>query len=244
MSDLFNAFPYIGALIAGLLSFLSPCVLPLMPSYISYITGVSFEDLQDATDKKRVQMLTLTNSLFFILGFSLVFISRGASSSAIGRLFVSYQNWIRIIGGVVIIFFGLFVAGVFQLNFLQRETRYHLRGKPAGYLGSTIVGTAFAAGWTPCIGPILGTILLYASAHGSTLYGVKLLAMYSLGLAIPFLFASLAFNSFLSYSKKIKKYMRVIMFASGILLVAFGILLLTNKLTMLTSLFTTYTVSF
>jgi len=244
MDEIFNSFPYIGALAAGFLSFLSPCVLPLMPSYISYITGVSFEDLQDTTDKKRIQMLTLTNSLFFILGFSLVFISLGASSSVIGKLFNSYQNWIRIIGGVVIIFFGLFVAGFFQVNILQREKRIHLRGKPAGYLGSTIVGTAFAAGWTPCIGPILGTILLYASAQGSTLYGVKLLSMYSLGLAIPFLFASLAFNSFLSYSKKIRKYMRVIMFASSILLVAFGILLLTNKLTLLTSLFPSYTVSF
>jgi cytochrome c-type biogenesis protein len=244
MSDLFNAFPYIGALIAGLLSFLSPCVLPLMPSYISYITGVSFEDLQDTTDKKRIQMLTLTNSLFFILGFSLVFISLGASSSVIGRIFNNYQEWIRIIGGVVIIFFGLFVAGFFQINILQRDKRFHLSGKPTGYLGSVVVGTAFAAGWTPCIGPILGSILLYASAQGSTLYGVKLLSMYSLGLAIPFLFASLAFNSFLSYSKKVRKYMKVIMLASGLLLVAFGILLLTNKLTLLTSLFPSFTVSF
>ena len=244
MGEIFNSFPYIGAFTAGLLSFLSPCVLPLMPSYISYITGVSFEDLQDATDKKRIQILTLVNSLFFILGFSLVFISLGASSSIIGKLLYSYQNWIRIIGGVVIIFFGLFVAGVFQVNILQREKRIHLRGKPTGYLGSTIVGTAFAAGWTPCIGPILGTILLYASAQGSTFYGVKLLSMYSLGLAIPFLFASFAFNSFLSYSKKIRKHMRLIMFASGLLLVVFGILLLTNKLTLLTSLFPSYTFSF
>ena len=244
MSDLFNAFPYIGALIAGLLSFLSPCVLPLMPSYLSYITGVSFEDLQDSTDKKRIRMLTLINSLFFILGLSLVFISLGASSSAIGRLFVNFQDWIRIIGGVVIIFFGLFVAGLFQANILQLEKRFHFRGKPAGFLGSTVVGTAFAAGLTPCIGPILGTLLMYASAQGSTLYGVKLLSMYSLGLAIPFLFASLAFNSFLSYSKRIRKYMKVIMLASGILLIAFGILLLTNKLTLITSLFPTYTVSF
>jgi cytochrome c-type biogenesis protein len=184
-----------------------------MPSYISYITGVSFEDLQDSTDKKRIQMLTLANSLFFILGFSLVFISLGASSSVIGRLFNSYQEWIRIIGGIVIIFFGFFVAGFFQVNFLQRDKRFHLSGKPTGYLGSTF-------------------------------YGVKLLSMYSLGLAIPFLFASLAFNSFLSYSQKIRKYMRVIMLASGILLVAFGILLLTDKLTLLTSLFPSYTVSF
>jgi cytochrome c-type biogenesis protein len=145
---------------------------------------------------------------------------------------------------VVIIFFGLFVAGFFKANILQREKRIHLRGKPAGYLGSTIVGTAFAAGWTPCIGPILGTILVYASAQGSAFYGVKLLSMYSLGLAIPFLFASLAFNSFLSYSKKIRQHMRAIMIASGALLILFGILLLTNRLTWLTSLFPTYTVSF
>jgi cytochrome c-type biogenesis protein len=244
MKELFDAFPYVGALIAGLLSFLSPCVLPLMPSYLSYITGVSFEDLQGTTDRKRIRMLTLTNSLFFVLGFSLVFISLGASSSAVGKLFTSYQDWIRIIGGVVIIFFGLFVAGILKADILQKEKRFHMRGKPAGFLGSTVVGTAFAAGWTPCIGPILGTILLYASAQGSTIYGVKLLAMYSLGLAIPFLFASLAFNSFLSYSKKIRKYMRGVIIASGVLLILFGILLLTNKLTLLTSLFPTYTVSF
>lgn len=244
MSDLFTAFPYFGALVAGLLSFLSPCVLPLMPSYLSYITGVSFEDLQNPADRRRIQALTLTNSLFFILGFSLIFIALGASSSLIGRYLASFQDWIRIIGGIIIIFFGLFVAGFLQFNFLQQEKRVHLRGKPVGYFGSTIVGTAFAAGWTPCIGPILGTILLYASAQGSTMYGVKLLSMYSLGLAIPFLFASLAFNSFLSYSKKIRKYMRVVMVLSGILLVLFGVLLLTDKLTWLTSLFPTYTVSF
>jgi cytochrome c-type biogenesis protein len=245
MNDLFNAFPYIGALVAGLLSFLSPCVLPLMPSYLSFITGISFENLQNAADnRQRIQLLTLANSLFFILGFSLVFISLGASSSIIGRIFANFQDWLRIIGGVVIIFFGLFVSGVLKANFLQREKRLHLRGKPAGYMGSTIVGTAFAAGWTPCIGPILGTILLYASAQGSTLYGVKLLSMYSLGLAIPFLFASLAFNSFLSYSKRIRKHMRVIMVANGILLMVFGILLLTNKLTMLASLFPSFTVTF
>ena len=237
MNDFFNAFPYVGAFAAGVLSFLSPCVLPLMPSYISFITGISFEGLQDAGDRKRIQFLTLVNSLLFILGFSCVFIALGASSSALGRLFSSFQDWIRIVGGVLMILFGLFVVGFFQLPFLVKERGLHLSGKPAGYLGSFVVGMAFAAAWTPCIGPILGTILVYAGTKGSVAYGVELLALYSLGLAIPFLFASLAFNTFLSYSKRIRKYMRWIILASGLLLMMFGILLLTNKISWLTSLF-------
>ena len=237
MSQLFASFPFLGAFAAGFLSFLSPCVLPLIPSYLSFVTGVSFEDLQGSTNKRRIQFLTVANSLMFIFGFSFVFISLGASSSAIGRLFSSYQDWIRIAGGIIMIFFGLFVAGFFRLNFMQHEKRLHMSGKPAGYLGSTVVGMAFAAGWTPCIGPILGTILLYAGAQGEAVLGVKLLAVYSSGLAIPFLFASLFFNTFLSYSQKLKKHMRVIMIISGVLLVGFGVLLLTNKITWLTSLF-------
>lgn len=236
MDEIFKSFPYIGALIAGLLSFLSPCVLPLIPSYLTFITGVSFEDLQAAADKKKIQLLTISHSLVFVLGFSAVFIALGASSSMIGSLFSAYQDWVRIIGGVVMIFFGLFVAGFFRFDFLQQEKRFHPQKKPIGYLGTFIIGMAFAAGWTPCIGPILGTILLYASSQDSTAYGIGLLAMYSLGLAIPFLFASLAFNTFLSYSKKIRKHMHLIMIVSGLLLIAFGLLLLTNKLTWLTSL--------
>lgn len=244
MSDLFTAFPYIGALAAGLLSFLSPCVLPIMPSYISFITGISFEDLRDGTDRKRIQFLTLANSLLFILGFSAVFIALGASSSAFGRLFINFQDWIRIIGGVLMIFFGLFIIGFFQLSFLMKERRLHLSGKPAGYIGSIVIGMAFGAAWTPCIGPILGTILVYASTKGSVAYGVKLLSLYSLGLAIPFLFASLAFNTFLSYSKRLRKYMRFIMLASGMLLVMFGLLLLTDKISWLTSLLLNYNFGF
>ena len=229
MDEIFNSFPYIGALTAGLLSFLSPCVLPLIPSYLTFITGVSFDDLQNTTDKRRIRL--------FILGFSSVFIALGASSSIIGRLFSAYQDWIRIIGGIVMIFFGFFVAGFFRIGFLQREKRVHLQKRPVGVLGTIVIGMAFAAGWTPCIGPILGTILLYASSQESTAYGVGLLSMYSLGLAIPFLFASLAFNSFLSYSQKVRKHMRVIMIVSGILLIGFGLLLLTNKIIWLTTLF-------
>lgn len=225
------------AFLAGVLSFLSPCVLPLVPSYISFITGISFEDLKEGTDRKKIQYLTITNSLAFVAGFSLIFIALGASSSFMGSFFVEYQDWIRIIGGVLVIIFGLFVAGFLKLDFLTREKKFHLSGKPTGYVGSFFVGLTFAAAWTPCIGPILGTILLYAGTQGSAAYGFKLLAVYSLGLAIPFMLSSLGFNSFLGYSNKIRKYMRGIMIASGVLLIAFGILLLTNNVQQLSSYF-------
>jgi cytochrome c-type biogenesis protein len=225
------------AFLAGVLSFLSPCVLPLVPSYVSFITGVSFEDLKDSSDKRRIRFLTITNSLAFIGGFSLIFIALGASSSIVGAFLLQYQDWIRIIGGVLVIFFGLFVSGIIRLDFLTKERKFHLSGKPAGYVGTFLVGMTFAAAWTPCIGPILGTILLYASSKGSAEFGFKLLAVYSLGLAVPFFISSLMFNSFLSYSVRIRKYMRVIMLVSGVVLIAFGILLLTNNVRRLMSFF-------
>ncbi|MDH4231451.1 MAG: cytochrome c biogenesis protein CcdA [Nitrospirota bacterium] len=225
------------AFLAGVLSFLSPCVLPLVPSYISFITGVSFEDLKSSADRKRIRYLTITNSLAFISGFSLIFIALGASSSVVGRFLFEYQDYIRIIGGILVIFFGLFVSGMLKLDFLTRERKFHLTGKPAGYIGTFFVGMTFAAAWTPCIGPILGTILVYASSKASAVYGFKLLAVYSFGLALPFFLSSLMFNSFLSYSGKIRKYMRGIMIASGLLLIIFGILLLTNNVRQLTALF-------
>lgn len=228
------SFPF--AFLAGVLSFLSPCVLPLLPSYVSFITGISFEDLTAGVDKKKIRYLTITNSLSFILGFTAVFVILGASSSFVGRFLFEYQEWIRIIGGILIIIFGLFIAGFLKLDFLMREKKVHLSGKPMGYAGTFFVGMTFAAGWTPCIGPILGTILLYASSKGSALYGFELLAVYSLGLALPFFISSLAINSFLSYSQKILRYMRVIMVISGILLIIFGIMLLTNRLRELTGL--------
>ena len=225
------------AFLAGVLSFLSPCVLPLVPSYVSFITGVSFEDLKEGTDRKKIRFLTITNSLAFICGFSLIFIALGASSSVVGQFFFNYQDWIRIVGGILVIFFGLFVSGIVKMDFLTRERKFHVSGKPAGYIGSFLVGMTFAAAWTPCIGPILGTILLYASSHGSAAYGFKLLSVYSLGLAVPFFLSSLMFNSFLSYSAMIRKYMRGVMLASGALLIVFGILLLTNNVRQLTGLF-------
>jgi len=232
------------AFLAGVLSFLSPCVLPLVPSYVSFITGISFDDLTGGIDRKRIRRLTITNSSAFILGFSAVFIALGASSSAIGRFLFEYQEWIRIIGGIVIIVFGLFVAGFLRIGFLTRDKKLHLSGKPAGYIGTFIVGMTFAAGWTPCIGPILGTILLYASSKASALYGFKLLAVYSLGLAIPFFVSSLAINSFLSYSKRLQRYMRVIMVISGLLLIIFGIMLLTNRIRELSGLLPDFGINF
>lgn len=231
-----NEISFPMAFLAGVLSFLSPCVLPLVPSYVSFITGISFEDLTSGVDKKRIRYLTITNSLSFIFGFSAVFMTLGASSSAVGNILIDYQEWIRIIGGIVIIIFGLFVAGFLKIDFLTRYKKVHLSGKPIGYAGTFIVGMTFAAGWTPCIGPILGTILLYASTKDSAFSGFKLLAVYSLGLAVPFFVSSLAMNSFLSYSRKLLKYMRAIMIISGLLLILFGVLLLTNMVRELANL--------
>jgi cytochrome c-type biogenesis protein len=225
------------AFLAGILSFLSPCVLPLLPSYISFITGISFEDLTVRIDKKRIRYLTIANSIAFISGFSTVFIILGLSSSAIGRVLYEYLDLIRIIGGVLIIIFGLFIAGFLKLDFLMKDKKIHLSGKPAGYFGTFIVGMTFAAGWSPCIGPFLGTILLYAGSKGSAVYGVKLLTVYSLGLAVPFFISALAINTFLSYTKNLFKYMSIIMIASGLLLIVFGVLLLTDQIRYLAGLF-------
>lgn len=232
------------AFVAGLLSFLSPCVLPLVPSYISYITGMSFEKLTSDENPKRVKFLTLTNSLAFTAGFSAIFISLGASSSLVGQFLYKYQEWIRIGGGILIIIFGLFISGIIKLKPLLRERKLHFHGKPAGYMGSFLIGMAFAAGWTPCIGPILGTILLYAASEGSVSYGLKLLFFYSLGLAIPFLLASLAINAFLISSRVFYRFMPVIMLLSGLLLIIFGILLLSNKVREFARLFPDFNIPF
>jgi len=232
------------AFLAGILSFLSPCVLPLVPSYVSFITGISFKDLTVSVDRKRIRYLTITNSFAFISGFSTVFIALGLSSSAIGSFLFEYLDLIRIIGGILIIIFGLFIAGFLKLDFLMRDKKIRLGGKPAGYLGTFIVGMTFAAGWSPCIGPILGTILVYAGSKGSAIYGLKLLAVYSLGLAVPFFISALAINSFLSYSKKLVRYMRVIMIISGGLLIVFGIMLLTDQVKYLTGLLPDFGIKF
>jgi cytochrome c-type biogenesis protein len=219
---------YAGAFLGGVLSFLSPCVLPLIPSYVSYITGISFEDFR-AGEKAFIRKVTILNSSAFVTGFSTIFILMGISSSYFGSMLAYYYDQIRIVGGIIIILLGLYIMGVLKLKFLSSEKRIHLKSKPRGFVGSFIVGLTFGAGWTPCIGPILGSILFIAGTSGSVMYGFKLLLVYSAGLALPFLATSLAMSTFLSHFKSIQKYMRLIMILSGILLVSFGIILLTDK---------------
>ncbi len=223
------------AFAAGLLSFVSPCVLPLVPSYVTYITGLTLEELTSETERTRVRGVIITNSLLFIAGFSAVFIAFGASASLIGQLLTTYQDFIRKLGGVLIVVFGLYVMGVLKIKFLMNEMRVHLKSRPAGYVGSVLVGVAFAAGWTPCVGPILGTILVYASTTDSMLTGIKLLSSYSLGIALPLFVTALAVDSFLNYFKKLRNYMYGISVASGVFLVLVGVLIYTNSMTMITS---------
>jgi len=220
---------------AGLLSFASPCVLPLVPSYITYITGVSFKKLTDAEAASKLRWATMSHSLCFIVGFSLVFILMGASATYLGQVLVQYQYWIMKGGGVLIILLGIHFTGVIKLPFLQMEKRFEMKKKPLGYAGSFVVGVVFAAGWTPCIGPILSTILIYASTSKSLATGILLLTYYSVGLGIPFFLSSLAFNSFLSAFDRIKRYMRVINVVSGLFLIAIGILFLTDTFKELSS---------
>lgn len=222
---------------AGFLSFVSPCVLPLVPSFVTYITGLTFEDITSAKEKSRVRYITITNSLAFIGGFSFIFVLLGASATFIGEIFLSYQDIIQKIGGILIVLFGLYIMGIIKLNFLTREKKFHIENKPAGYIGSFLVGMAFAAGWTPCVGPILGSILLYASTTGSVAKGMGLLAVYSFGLGLPLFISALAINTFLSTFKVIARYMRWITILSGAFLIIVGIMIFTGSFTFLTSWF-------
>ena len=229
---------YMIAFSAGFLSFISPCVLPLVPSYVSYITGLSLDELTSPAGKARAREIATKNSLMFILGFSTIFIFFGASATLIGRFFLSNQTIIRQMGGALIIFFGLYIMGVFKFAIMARDTRFQFKSKPAGYLGSYLVGVAFGAGWTPCVGPILGSILLYAGSTGSVLIGIKLLAVYSLGLGLPLFLSALGVQSFLFYFKKTARYMWLVSGVSGVFLVAVGVMIFTNSLTRFTSFLT------
>ncbi len=220
------------AFMAGVFSFISPCVLPLIPSYLTYITGISFDELVD-NRSQSVRRRTLFHSLFFILGFTLVFVALGASATYVGAFFQENQVLIRRIGGVIVILLGIHITGVIKLNLLEREKRFEFTDKPIGYLGSVLVGIAFAAGWTPCIGPILASILLYASTSENVGSGIILLIAYSMGLGVPFLISALAFNSFLTYFSKFNRYLRIVSIISGIFLIVIGFLLVFDYLSIL-----------
>lgn len=214
---------------AGLLSFLSPCVLPLVPSYLTFVTGMSLEDLEEGVNRRA----TLIHSLLFVTGFSLIFILGGAAASFLGQFIRYYQLWIARIGGVIIILMGLHLSGLLRFTPLLRERRMHLAEKPAGYIGTVGVGVAFGAGWTPCLGPTLGAILTLGMTQETVWAGVGLLSMYSLGLAIPFLLASLALDRFLVAFKRFRKWMGVVEVVSGVLLIVLGLMLVTGQLTRL-----------
>jgi len=220
----------VGAFVAGLLSFLSPCVLPLIPSYITYITGLSFSDLQAEHPTHQVRRQTIIHSLLFIAGFTCVFVLLGASASILGDFLHEHKTAIRRVGGILIIVFGIHVSGLFDIGVLLGEKKLTLHRKPAGYLGSFIVGVVFAAGWTPCIGPILATILAVAATEGR---GVWLLLTYSMGLAIPFFLASLAMHQFLVFFRRFKRHIRIFEIFTGILMVVVGFLIFFNYLTVL-----------
>jgi cytochrome c-type biogenesis protein len=226
------------AFTAGVLSFLSPCVLPLVPSYIGFLTGMT---LPEMTGRRRV---ALVHALLFVGGFSLVFILLGASATALGRALNYYQLWLQRIGGVLIILFGLLCLGVFNLRLLTQERRLNLERKPVGYLGSALVGMTFAAGWTPCIGPVLGGILGLAATSADVSWGMVLLAVYSAGLALPFLIAAVAVESFLDWFQRFRRFLPWVMRISGALLVFVGILLVTGEFTRLAGWLQTLTPDF
>lgn len=226
------------ALGGGLLSFLSPCVLPLLPAYLSFITGMSFDDLKAPLLRTQIRKKVVLNSLFFILGFSAVFVALGASFSLLGGFFGGYQGIIQRIAGLIIIFFGLYIVGVFKIPFLMRSRELlPMRNKPAGYVGASLIGISFGFAWTPCVGPILGAILTLAGTAKGISGGVILLMVYSMGLAIPFFLTSLATGSFLSIFQRFRHVLHVIYIAGGILLIIVGILIFTGYFTVLNSLF-------
>jgi cytochrome c-type biogenesis protein len=214
---------------AGLLSFLSPCVLPLIPSYVTFITGMSLEEVRQA---RRV---ALVHSLLFIAGFTLIFLALGATATTLGLVLTRHRDWISRVGGALIIAFGLYLLGVFNVGAFARERRVHLAVKPVGYLGTVLVGIAFGAGWTPCIGPILGSILIYTSSTADLGRGLLLLTAYSLGLAVPFVAAALAVNHFLTAFARVRRHLAWVSRVAGALLIAVGLLLVTNYFAILAS---------
>jgi len=224
---------YIGAFAAGLLSFLSPCVLPLIPSYITYITGISFADLQAEHPSHIIRQKSIFHSLCFICGFTAVFVLLGASATFIGSFLNDNAFIIRRVGGILLVLLGVHVTGLVPLKFLLGEKRVSIKHKPAGYAGSFLVGIAFAAGWTPCIGPILAAILAVAATEERVYQGILLLLVYSLGLGVPFFLSALAMHQFLTVFNRFKKYIRIFEIITGVFLVMVGVLIYTNWLSRL-----------
>lgn len=244
---------------AGLLSFISPCVLPLVPGYLSYISGLSLDEMRGTTvapggvggvgaggagtaivAASGTRRQVVLSSLAFILGFSLVFVSLGAAASAIGQFLLAQQAIFSRIAGAIIIVFGLHTMGVLRIEWLYQDRRVHSTRKPAGLFGATVVGVAFAFGWTPCIGPILAGILAVAASQETVAQGVRLLATYSLGLGVPFLASALAIDRFFGAMGRIRRHYHKVEIVSGALLIAIGLLIFTNRFTIIAQWLTPY----
>ncbi len=222
------------ALFAGFLSFVSPCVLPLIPAYLSFISGLSVEELKTTTNRAEVWRRVSFNSLAFILGFSVVFVALGASASAIGQFLQANKYMIEKVAGVVIVIFGIHFTGLFRIKWLDYEKKMNVQVRKVGLIGAFILGFAFAFGWTPCIGPILGAILAIAATQETIWKGIGLLFVYSMGLGIPFFLSGLFMNLFFSAFQRALKYMRVIEIVAGVFLIIVGVLVFTGKLAELT----------
>ncbi|MDP6927078.1 MAG: cytochrome c biogenesis protein CcdA, partial [Rhodospirillales bacterium] len=222
---------YFGALVAGLLSFASPCVLPLIPAYISFLGGASLDQLTaEAGIDNALARRVFISAIAFVLGFSTVFIIFGATATALSGLVAQNAILLGRIAGVVIVIFGLHYMGAFRIGFINFEKRFHLENKPAGLIGSFILGLAFAFGWTPCVGPILASVLMVAASGDSALYGTSLLTVYAAGLGIPFLIAAFAVKPFMTFMRKFRHHMRKIEITIGVLLIATGVAIFTGDL--------------
>jgi cytochrome c-type biogenesis protein len=222
---------FFGAFVAGLLSFVSPCVLPLIPAYISFLGGASLGQLtEEGGVDSATQRRVFYSAFAFVLGFSTIFISLGATATALSTLIAQHSLLLSQIAGTILVIFGLHYMGVFRIGFLNFEKRFHLENKPAGLIGSYILGLAFAFGWTPCVGPILASVLMVAASGDSTSYGISLLTVYAAGLGIPFLIAAFAVKPFMAFISRFKKQMRKIEITISVLLIITGIAIFTGNL--------------
>ena len=225
---------------AGLISFLSPCVLPLVPGYISFISGISFAEIKEKGGNtpflRKEKRIILYSSVLFIAGFSIVFILLGATATWIGTLLLSKISILTKLAGLVVIFFGIYMMGLIRPRFLFKEARFQIKNKRFGYVGAVLVGAAFGFGWTPCIGPILGGILTYASTLEKVNQGIFLLSIYSLGLGVPFLLTAIGINQFWRFFKRVKKYLRLLEVTSGAIMVILGLMIFADKLTLIQEL--------
>jgi cytochrome c-type biogenesis protein len=221
------------AFLAGLISFVSPCVLPLVPGYLSFVAGRSLGQIQEANRHERLRVLT--QSIWFVLGFSTIFLILGASATAIGRLLLTYRQEANLIGGVIVILFGTLMTGMLPLQWLQREWRFigRLKNEGGGLGAAYLLGVAFAFGWTPCIGPILGAILTVSASTANVSSGLALLAVYSLGLGIPFLLTAISLDRFLQHQKLLRRWGRPMHIMAGLIMVGMGGLMVTGQLTAL-----------